>query len=84
MADGRMTADICTMTGVCDSPVTAVKTVKLVKTVQVLTLARTGGGVGATPPLRFFADSEKTAARSAAGFWATLWGKPSAIFGKKI
>ena len=35
------------------------------------------------PPLRFFADSEKTAARSAAGFWATLWGKPCAIFGKK-
>ena len=43
-----------------------------------------GGGVGATPPpLRFFADSKKTAARSAAGFWATLWGKPCAIFGKK-
>ena len=41
------------------------------------------GGVGATPPLRFFADSKKTAARSAAGFWATLWGKPCAIFGKK-
>ena len=42
-------------------------------------------GVGATPPpLRFFADSEKTAARSAAGFWAALWGKPCAIFGKKI
>ena len=41
------------------------------------------GGVGATPPLRFFTDSEKTAARSAAGFWATLWGKPSAIFSKK-
>ena len=31
------------------------------------------GGVGATP-LRFFADSEKTAALRAAGFWATLWG----------
>ena len=29
------------------------------------------GGVGAPPPLRFFADSEKTAARSAAGFWGT-------------
>ena len=41
-------------------------------------------GVGATPPpLRFFADSEKMAARSAAGFWGTLWGKPSATFGKK-
>ena len=50
---------------------------------MTLTLARTGGGVGATPPLRFFADSEKTAARSAAGFWATLWDKPCAIFGKK-
>ena len=36
------------------------------------------------PPLRFFADSEKTAALRAAGFWATLWGKPCAIFGKKI
>ena len=47
-----------------------------------LTLARTGGGVGATP-LRFFVDSEKTAARSAAWFWATLWSKPCAIFGKK-
>ena len=47
-----------------------------------LTLARTGG-VGAPPPLRFFADSEKTAALRAAGFWATLWGKPCAIFGKK-
>ena len=41
------------------------------------------GGGGATPPLRFFADSEKMAARSGAGFWATLWGKPSAISGKK-
>ena len=47
----------------------------------VLTLARTGGGVGATPPLRFFAGSEKTAALRAAGFWATLWGKPCAISG---
>ena len=36
-----------------------------------LTLARTGG-VGAPPP-----------PRCAAGFWATLWGKPCAIFGKK-
>ena len=42
-----------------------------------------GGGLVHPPPLRFFADSEKTAARSAAGFWATLWGKPNAIFGKK-
>ena len=57
--------------------------------IVILTLARTGRGlshsyVGATPPpLRFFADSEKTAARSAAGFWGTLWGKPCTTFGKK-
>ena len=37
-----------------------------------LTLARTGG----CTPLMFFTDSEKTATRSATGFWATLWGKP--------
>ena len=49
--------------------------------VKSYTLARTGGLV--QPPLRFFADSEKTAARSAAGFWGTLWGKPCATFGKK-
>ena len=49
-----------------------------------LTLASTGGGGWCNPPpLRFFADSEKTAALSAAGFWATLWGKHCAIFGKK-
>ena len=48
---------------------------------RCLTLARTGGLV--QPLLRFFADSEKTVARSAAGFWATLWGKPCAIFGEK-
>ena len=48
-----------------------------------LTLARTGGGLVQPPPLRFFADSEKTAALSAAGFWGTLWGKPCATFGKK-
>ena len=29
------------------------------------------GGWCTPPPLRFFADSEKTAAHSAAGFWAT-------------
>ena len=46
----------------------------------MLTLART---VATPPPLRFFADSEKTAARRNAGSWATLWGKPCAIFGKK-
>ena len=45
-----------------------------------LTLARTGGLV--QPSVRFFADREKTAARSAAGFWVTLWGKPCATFGK--
>ena len=49
-----------------------------------LTLARTGRGVVQPPTLRFFADSKKTAARSAARFWDTLWGKPCAIFGKKI
>ena len=50
----------------------------------LLALARTGGGGWCNPPpLRFFADSKKTAARSVAGFWATLWGKPCAIFGKK-
>ena len=48
-----------------------------------LTLARTGEGVGAPPPpLRFFTDSEKTSALRAAGFWATLWGKPYAVFGE--
>ena len=31
-----------------------------------------GGGVFEHPPLRFFADSKKTAARSAAGFSPTL------------
>ena len=36
-----------------------------------LTFALLGGGVW-TPPLRFFADSKKTAARSAAGFSPTL------------
>ena len=48
----------------------------------LLTLARTGGG-GCNPPWGFSRIAKKTAARSAAGFWATLWGKPSAIFGKK-
>ena len=28
----------------------------------------------------FFADSENPAARSAAGFWGILWGKPCATF----
>ena len=51
----------------------------------ILTFARTGGGGGLVqPPLRFFADSEKTVAQNPKkGFWATLWGKPCAIFGKK-
>ena len=31
----------------------------------------------------FLRIAKKTAARSAAGFWATLWGKPCAIFGTK-
>ena len=48
-----------------------------------LTLARTGGG-GVQLPLWFFADSEKTAALRAAGFWATLWSKPCGILVKKF
>ena len=38
----------------------------------LLTFALLGGGVFEHPPLRFFADSKKTAARSAAGFSPTL------------
>ena len=34
----------------------------------MLTLAPAGGGVDFNPPLRFFADSEKTAAHSATKF----------------
>ena len=41
-----------------------------------LNLARTGGLVHA--PEVFFEDSEKAAARSAAGFWGFVWGKPCA------
>ena len=41
-----------------------------------------GGGVWAPPPLRFFEDSEKTAARSAAGFSPTLPPIFSATFVK--
>ena len=42
------------------------------------------GGVGATPPpLEVFRRQRKTAARSAAEFWGTLWGKPCATFGLK-
>ena len=40
--------------------------------------------VGAPPPVRFFADSEKTAALRRRGLgWGTLWGKPCATFGKQ-
>ena len=43
-------------------------------TVQGITinLRPAGGGVFEHPPLRFFADSKKTAARSAAGFFTYL------------
>ena len=44
---------------------------------------RAGGGVFRHPPLRFFADSEKTAARSAAGFSPTCWYIDSANFEQK-
>ena len=44
--------------------------------------ARTRGLVH-PPPLRFFADSEKTAALCAAGFSDTLWGKPCVTSGEK-
>ena len=37
-----------------------------------LLILRPAGGVFEHPPLRFFADSKKTAARSAAGFSPTL------------
>ena len=49
-----------------------------------LTLARTGGGGCNPPPPEVFSRiAKKTAALRAAGFWATLWGKPCAFFGKK-
>ena len=41
-----------------------------------------GGGAFERPPLRFFEDSEKTAARSAAGFSPTLPPIFSATFVK--
>ena len=48
-----------------------------------LTRALLGGGrLNAPPPLRFFEDSEKTAARSAAGFSPTLPPIFSATFVK--
>ena len=46
-----------------------------------LTLARTGGGC---TPLRFFADSEKTAARSATGFWVPYQKNLAQLLLKKI
>ena len=39
---------------------------------RLVNLRPAGGGCLNTPPLRFFADSKKTAARSAAGFSPTL------------
>ena len=47
-----------------------------------LTRALLGGGAFERPPLRFFEDSEKTAARSAAGFSPTLPPILSATFVK--
>ena len=47
-----------------------------------LTRALLGGGAFERPPLRFFEDSEKTAARSAAGFSPTLPPIFSATFVK--
>ena len=48
-----------------------------------LTLARTGGWVGATR-LRFFADSEKTAALRAAGFGLPYGANIVQFLAKKI
>ena len=50
--------------------------------VHILTRALLGGGAFERPPLRFFEDSEKTAARSAAGFSPTLPPIFSATFVK--
>ena len=50
--------------------------------VRELTRALLGGGAFERPPLRFFEDSEKTAARSAAGFSPTLPPIVSATFVK--
>ena len=50
-----------------------------------LTLARTGGGVGATPPpLRFFADSEKTAAHAPPGCGVPYGANLAQLLVKKI
>ena len=48
----------------------------------MLTRALLGGGAFERPPLRFFEDSKKTAARSAAGFSPTLPPIFSATFVK--
>ena len=48
----------------------------------ILTRALLGGGAFERPPLRFFEDSKKTAARSAAGFSPTLSPIFSATFVK--
>ena len=53
------------------------------KTLYFINPRRAGGGVLLRPPLRFFADREKTAARSAAGFSPTCWCINSANFEKK-
>ena len=50
--------------------------------ISLLTRALLGGGRLNAPPLRFFEDSEKTAARSAAGFSPTLPPIFSATFVK--
>ena len=50
----------------------------------MITLARTGGGLVQPPPLRFFADSEKTAARSAAGFLGPYGANLAQLLVKKI
>ena len=49
----------------------------------LLTRALLGGGFEPPPPLRFFPDSEKTAARSAAGFSPSLPGNNCAHFVKR-
>ena len=49
----------------------------------VLTLARAAGWWMQSPLSFFFENSEKTAARSASGFSASLWGILCAVFSKK-
>ena len=43
-----------------------------------------GGLVHPPPPLRFFADSEKTAARNAAGFWLPYGANLPQFLPKKL